>query len=171
MAAVVGIGIFISFVVQSIMDYAAIPHLIGKTIQNIFFSMLQIFAWVTISFAIIDRYDDGKKKQPTKEWKISDLPKISNEQDRISRGETIFGIIVTTVLMIIFVFFPHLPAGYFRNTAGGIDKIPIFNLSVIESLISIVIDSLSLFSEILNLSLTLDAKYPCLFGFRINEKA
>lgn len=128
-------GITLSFVFQGIMDYTSIPQLMGKTIQNLIIGGVQVFAWVTIAFALIDRHDDGKKKPVTKEWKLSDLPKVSTEQDRISRGETIFGIIISTFFLIIFVFFPHLIAVYFRSEAGDFDKVPIFNLSVIDSYI------------------------------------
>lgn len=102
----IGIGLTVSFAVQAIVT----P---GKTLQhfiNYIVSIITVgvqgFAWVTLSFAIIEYAgvkpkDWGKNKR---EWSLSDLPEIPDRRLLIKRSEPIAGIIFSVLFAVLFTF-------------------------------------------------------------------
>ncbi len=129
-----GIGLFISNIASFFIKVVASDaSLEGFTkgildIGMIPFILIQVFAWITIVFAIIERLhvnvDLGMGP-----WDISKLPDIPHKKVIIKRGESIAGIVFGVLCIIMFVFVPQL-MGAWVNLNGKVYSIPIFNLSI-----------------------------------------
>lgn len=102
---------------EGILDIGAIP-----------FILIQTFAWITIIFAIIEKFH-VKVDLGIEPWELSSLPNIPHKKIIIKRGESIAGIAFGILCIIMFVFSPQL-MGVWLNINGKILSIPIFNLTI-----------------------------------------
>lgn len=135
----VWIGLFCVMAIKVVVDYTTFVDSLVEFITSSIQISFNVFTWVTVVFAILEysgiEMDDLQKG---KSWSLKDLPELPTA-DRISRGEMIFAIVFTTLFMILFVFFPQLPAAYMKNEIGGYDKVLVFNVEVLESLRLLII--------------------------------
>jgi hypothetical protein len=100
---------------------------------SLFSGALQGFAWVTGIFAILEYkgVNIDKKNLKKDTWKISDLPEIPQNKALISRGESIFSIIFTTVFTMVFYFAPQY-LGIYILKDSNYTVIPFFNVEVLN---------------------------------------
>jgi hypothetical protein len=99
-------------------------------------AMMQGFAWVTAGFAIAE-YKGVKlldKNEINEGWSIADLPEIPQKEAVISKGETIFSILISTIFISVLFFAPQVLAAYINNGSGGTIIIPLFNIEVLNQL-------------------------------------
>ena len=90
--------------------------------------LIQIFAWITISFALIERFN-FKVDLEKESWVPNKLPVIPNEKALIRRGDSIVSIVFGVLCIILFTFAPRL-MGAWINVNGEMYSIPIFNLEI-----------------------------------------
>lgn len=102
----IGIGLTISFAVQALITPAELLQHFISYIVSIITIGVQGFAWVTLSFAIVEYAgvkpeDWGKSKR---EWSLADLPEIPDRRLLIKRSEPIAGIIFAVLFAVLFTF-------------------------------------------------------------------
>ena len=123
-------------------------------IASVFAALSQAFAWVTISFAIAEYYQMPTVSFNTTHeiWSLEDLPHIPKKEAKISRIESIVGIIFSSIFMSIIYLYPKFFAVYIP-TPTGTNIIPIFDTSTVESfkLIIAILFLLSIAKEIIKL--------------------
>jgi hypothetical protein len=111
--------------------FAAIGTFIGTVIS----AVVQAFAWVTVAFALVERYATHKDQwQDT--WKPIDLPEIPKASARIRPGEPIAGIVFGVIALIVFNVAPEVLSIYIYKDA--MTMIPIFNLDVWHSMLPLI---------------------------------
>ncbi len=126
----------------------------AKIFSNAFQGMLISFAWVTAIFWAIEHSARKSKCEDT--WKLKDLPEIPkvNNKAKISKTESIIGLIIGTVFSILFIviLIDYMDVvGIYDN---GIIVTQIFNTAVtntfivffiISAVISIVVSLLKIY--------------------------
>ena len=81
--------------------FLQIVEIFFKVLSTVVSGLISAFAWVTLIFWIID-YNMGKNCKD--EWKIKDLPEIPKHTGtKISKGETIVGLIFTVTFSALFI--------------------------------------------------------------------
>jgi hypothetical protein len=129
--------------------------IIGGYLALLFSALMQAFAWVTLMFTIAEHY--GVKlsdKTGVKEgWSLSELPELPKKEAVISKGETVFSILLTTIFISVLCFTPQIIAAFISNGSGPIRIIPVFNLEVLRQfkLLFIAIFILGVIKEALKL--------------------
>lgn len=83
--------------------FLQVVDVFAKIISNAFNGVVTSFAWVTAIFWIIDYIATNSKGDET--WELKDLPEIPkiNNKAKISKTESIIGLILGTVFSIIFI--------------------------------------------------------------------
>ena len=108
---------------------------IGTFFASVISAAVQAFAWVTVVFALVERFATHKEKwQDT--WKPIDLPEIPQAAARIRPGEPIAGIVFGIIALMIFNAAPEVLSIYIYKDAMTV--IPIFNLDVWRSMLPLI---------------------------------
>lgn len=111
----------------------SISGLLTFIIQGAF----QVFAWVTIIFALLDRSKrmDMQGLFQGSDWKIEDLDELpSDSKNKINKSDPVCSIIFNMILAIVLCFFPKfLGLFHFENSQWNIT--PIFNIEILNSYI------------------------------------
>jgi len=129
------IGISIATVIGGIFSSQSdILSIFVDYIATMFYALLQGFAWVTVGFAIAEHngISIADKKRKVKVWGLSDLPMLPEKAAAISRVESVFTILFSTIFTSIFYFAPQLFAAYIGTGTGGMTVIPVFNIEVLS---------------------------------------
>lgn len=100
---------------------------IGEFISSMIMALLQAFAWLTLGFALAERYNTKKIKFPDDNWKPSDLPPVPLEKETIKRSEPIAGMVFILLVMILFNVAPQIFSVYVSGETLMV--VPIFDLS------------------------------------------
>ncbi len=93
------------------------------------------FGTVTFIFAVIERFVPKGEFNKSGEWKPSDLPPVPAVKAVIHRSEPIIGIIFAIIGIVIFNTAPWL---FGAGDISGRTFIPVFNLSVLQSLLPFI---------------------------------
>lgn len=113
----------------------------------------QGFAWVTIIFAVVERYADHCSFRIKKAWSLSDLPEIPKKEELMKPADAIVGIVFSLLFFFIFCFAVQLFGVY--NFQGGklVSIIPVFSQQGIKNLLPlfVVLCFLSILKECLKL--------------------
>ena len=140
-----------------IIGYAVTPPqnaftTIGQFFGSVFSALVQSFAWVTVIFALIERFL-SKDVIPNKgiPWKPADLPPIPDKKMVIKKSEPIVGIVFSVLFLVIVNAAPWLFGFYFVN--GIAASIPVFNLSVWNTMLPLIdaIICLGILKEVIRL--------------------
>jgi hypothetical protein len=100
---------------------------IAEFFASMFMALLQAFAWLTLGFALVERYNKKKIKFPDSGWKPSDLPPIPLEKETIKRSEPIAAMVFTLLVMILFNVAPEIFSVYVPGET--LTVVPVFDLS------------------------------------------
>lgn len=119
--------------VEATSTLGGIAEVFGKVISNAFGAFATAFFWVTIIFWGID-YQMKNKKLP--EWKLSELPELpSPTTTKISRVESIVGLILGTAFSAVFIIFLLRYVHLFGIYENGVMVAQIFNKEVTDPFI------------------------------------
>ncbi|WP_059170420.1 hypothetical protein [Bacillus sp. FJAT-27445] len=120
---------------EAVMD--VVLNLMGKAILRVIDVGVQVFFWLTVVFAILERTDKGKEEQPLtaslKKWTPDDLKKIPYipKKKAISKSE-VFGCLIWTASWATFYFYADHLVGVYEGGKGDLDfVIPAFNQEVL----------------------------------------
>ncbi|MCM3706459.1 MULTISPECIES: HAAS signaling domain-containing protein [Cytobacillus] len=115
----------------------AILELIGYGIWRLMEVAVQVFFWLTIVFALIERMDKGKEQHPLspslKPWTPEDLKSITYipKKKAISKVE-VFGSLMWTAIWATLYFYADRLMGVYRGGSEGLEfKIPAINQDVL----------------------------------------
>ncbi|QNO14218.1 hypothetical protein HYG86_05245 [Alkalicella caledoniensis] len=142
---IVTVAIFIGVSISKILGGIFSPegNLLSVTIDylvSLFVGVLQGFAWVTIGFAIAEQ--KGSKIEDTIEkenqWSLDDLPEVPQKEARISRVESGFSIVFTTIFFSLLYFNPQLFAIYSRGAEGTVVT-PVLNIDALSGFKGMII--------------------------------
>jgi hypothetical protein len=148
------LGITIATVVGSFFEpQEGIIGIITSYLATLFSALMQSFAWVTAAFAIAE-YNGVKlldKKDIKEGWSITELPQLPEKDAAISKVETVFSIIFSTIFISIILFAPQVFAAYISNGSGNTIVIPVFNFEVLSrfKMLFVVIFILGILKEVL----------------------
>ncbi|MCC5895195.1 MAG: hypothetical protein JJU16_06995 [Alkalibacterium sp.] len=108
-------------------------------VLSLFSALLQGAAWVTVIFALLEYYEVSiGPDQAFEKWEPSQLSELPENKALISRGESVFSIIMTTVFLMLF-FLLSDRIGIYYNVGREISFIPLFNNDVIDSYLILVV--------------------------------
>ena len=106
---------------------------------------LQVFFWLTLTFAILERSDKGKDMEPLtmnhSKWTPEDLKSVTYipKKKEIPRGEVFFSLIWTAIWATSYFYANHL-LGVYTNKGNGLEFVtPALNQEVLMSYWPIVV--------------------------------
>ncbi|MHB1454903.1 MAG: HAAS signaling domain-containing protein [Saccharofermentanales bacterium] len=144
LAAVMG-GIVIAMVLKNIVAPPAnFLMSAADLVSTVMSAAFQGFAWVTIIFALIERYADPSVKKdlpdtksPSRSWKPEDLPHVPEQNALIRKSEPIVGIIFGVLFLVLLNTAPQIFGVIFTmNESARI--IPFFNLDRFDSFLPLL---------------------------------
>lgn len=108
----------------------------GLFFASVFSALIQAFAWVTVIFALIERF---AKDAPWKgkDWNPADLPPVPEQKATIKRSEPIVGIVFTVLFLVILNVSPQLFSAYLP-TDDSVRIVPVFDLTVFYRLLPLI---------------------------------
>lgn len=135
---------FISMLAEYFIGYAGneaimnvVLHFMGEGIWRIIEVGIQVFFWLTLSFAILERTDKGKDGVPLtaslQKWTPDDLKAIAYvpKKKAISKCE-IFGSLMWTAIWASLYFYANHLVGVYRGGSEGLEfKIPAMNQDIL----------------------------------------
>ncbi len=129
-----GVGIFIAMMLSLLVDGLQgqnIYGFIGETLGNIWNTLLAGFGMVTAIFAFLEY----KKVDISSDEDIMKLPSVPKDKEKISISDSVVGIVFCVILLVIFIFAPHLMGVTVSNIGdtNSIRFIPFFNTETIHS--------------------------------------
>ena len=127
---------------------------VGEWLGMLWQSLISAFAVLTVLFVFFDRREVPIDGMGTG---LDNLPPVPVKKERISRAESVFGIVLSIVFMTVFLACPQIFAAV-RTKGDTATMVPIFDTEVIRSTwyIILLFGVLGIGSEIVKL---LDGKY------------
>lgn len=133
-----GVGLLISVVVSALVNSVHADNMISYfaneminigTIPGI---LVNIFAWITIGFIVIEQYQI-KFDMGIGSWTPEKLPQMPNKKAVINRTDTVVGLVFNVLCGSLLCFAPHLIGAWIKD--GDIMRtIPVFNLEIWSSI-------------------------------------
>lgn len=124
--AAVTIGILISSVMLQIMEPKGVFEAIGTSLSMVYNSLLSAFAIVTLLFAFFHH----KGVKLTEPFSFDDLPPVPKKKQEVSVWESVGGIALSVVFLIVFLAAPQIFSAVVVDTG---ELVPIFDVNVIRS--------------------------------------
>lgn len=122
------IGISVAFGIATIFSLESLMEIVGDYMGSLLSAVTQGVVWVTGIFALLEYYEVSIETYEKEErWNPSLLPELPEEKTRISRGESIFSIIITTLILPLFFFSPNV-IGFYYNVENQSRFLPLFNI-------------------------------------------
>ena len=147
------VGISIASGLGVVFSIESIAEMIGSYISTLFSAILQGAAWVTGIFALLEyneiSVDTGMEQGI---WEPSQLPMLPEKKALISRGESVFSIIIITIFLQLFFFLPEIIGIYFK-AGSELSFIQLFNLDEITvfKVIVFVIFTINILIELIKI--------------------
>ena len=147
------VGISIASGLGVVFSIESIAEMIGGYISTLFSAILQGAAWVTGIFALLE-YNEISVDTGVEQgiWEPSQLPMLPEKKALISRGESVFSIIITTIFLQLFFFLPEIIGIYFK-AGSELSFIQLFNLDEITvfKVIVFVIFTINILIELIKI--------------------
>jgi hypothetical protein len=115
-----------------------ITSILGAAIDG----AIQAFMWVTIVFACLERggLGEGKLSFGKKNWTADDLLSSDDAaKSKISRGETVVGLVFSIIFAAILIFQPQLFGWYEKGESGIVNVTSFFNIDRLQAYIIAII--------------------------------
>lgn len=117
----------------------AAASLVGDAISAAIATAVQVFAWLTLVFAVIERFDRSASQKPltaaSKEWTPDDLKEVAHipKEKMISKYE-IIGALIWTAIWSAGYFYADRLVGIYLDRGDGLElTAPAFNQEVLLS--------------------------------------
>ena len=154
---IAGVISLISMVATYMFNYSGeeaiinmVISIIGEGIGTLLEVGLQVFFWLTLVFAIIERTDKEKGTEPLtaslKKWTPDDLKNITYipKKRAISKLE-VFGSLFWTAIWATLYFYANQLVGVYENNGEGLEFVtPVFNQEVLISYWPLVLISIGM---------------------------
>ncbi len=139
----IGIGMTVVFVIDSIINSGEVIDQFIDYLARIISALVQGFAWVTISFAIIEYVGLNAEKlgiqQLGKPWQPSMLETIPDPSVRIKKSDPIASIIFNILFLVILINSIDLLAFYMNGTADGFTRVPFLDAEGFRSYLPLIL--------------------------------
>ena len=149
---IAGIIAFITIIAEKFIGYSGeeaivnvILAMIGKCIVTFIEVGIQVFFWLTVTFAMIERFDNEKEQQPLtsslKKWTADDLKNVTYIPKRraISKFE-VFGGLLWTAIWATLYFYADQLVGVYIGEGGTLNfVVPAFNNDVLRQYWPIIV--------------------------------
>lgn len=103
---------------------------------------IQAIIWVTVVFICLERggLGEGKLSFGKKDWTVDDLLSADDiSKSKISRGETVVGLVFSIIFAAILIFQPQLFGWYEKGESGMIYVTSLFNIDRLQTYIIAII--------------------------------
>lgn len=120
-------GLFISMVVQCVIDYRNIPYEIARFISGLVTGSVGAFGAVTLVFAFMERQKIRLELKKDKVWTPDMLNPIPDKKARISRGDCVASLIFIMIFACILILVPQF-IGACSLKGKAVTCISIFNM-------------------------------------------
>lgn len=144
-------GITLAMIIQSFFNTGVSPFShFTRWFATLLSALFGVFTWITVIFALIENREhsrigkalDESLGEVEREFTgkgeggtfLDRLPEVPQKKAEIGRGEPIAGLAFSVVFLVLFIAVPQIFAVYIP-TENGVTTIPIFNLSVVRTLI------------------------------------
>lgn len=129
----VGLGLLVAMLVNSAINDMNDVSYIVSSLVGLFNALLQVFAWITIIFALVQRSElDEKELVDDAIWTIKDLPKDIPAKTS-TRAEGIGGVIFGAVVVVLINFNLDLFGVFFLNDNQVVVSSPLLNQATASS--------------------------------------
>lgn len=123
------IGMGLATIISMVVDpapvwYEGLFSWLGNTVD----SLAIVFTVITLIFAVC--YHKGININLTNDFDFDNLPSVPSKSDRISKADSIVGIVFSMAFLIIFLFAPQVLGFIGIETTGFV---PLFNVEAIRS--------------------------------------
>jgi hypothetical protein len=144
----IGIGMTVVFAIESIISpMNVLDHFIGY-IVSIINSLVQGFAWVTFSFAIVEYSGVNSRKlgldARIKSWSPSMLLAIPDPNTQIKKSDPIASIIFNILFLVVLISSIDLLAFYLKGDSDGFARVPFLDAEVFHSYLPLIFIMLAL---------------------------
>jgi len=119
---------------------------VGIIIANVINVLIQVFFWITIVFAVLERVGLSKSDLSNNKkrmiWKPEDLKNVEiiPKKKAISKGDIVFGFIWTAIWTIAYFYADHLVGVYRSIDGNGLQFVmPLFNQDTLLSYWPIIV--------------------------------
>jgi len=138
--AAVAFGITLAMTISYFVEPPkSIVELFVDYFSGIFGALLQVFAWVTVIFAIIEsRNLPVSREFKDEQWSPSDLPELPDRDIMIKPLESIVGLLFAAVAVVIFNTAEHLIGIYSFAANEATRVIPLFDYEGFRSLLPLL---------------------------------
>ncbi len=153
----VAIAMLVAFIVQTVVTPGGvIDHLLAG-LANLFNAAAQAFAWVTVSFALAERFGDAKQLSAAavgSDWTPADLPELPERSLYIGRGEPIASIVFTAVFTALVTVALNIFGIWVFDSGRGGQVVSFLNADVFRTYLPFIwaLAALSIVNEILKLA-------------------
>lgn len=121
----VALGLSVAGGIAAVLDSAPWYESFASGLAALIQTLVSAFAWVTLIFAVLYHKGVEMEEEPQR---LEDLPPVPAEKLSISRGESVFGIVVSMIFALIFLMAPQVIFVYLAD--GGF--IPVFNAEELQ---------------------------------------
>ncbi len=136
----VALGLLVSFIVGLLTPELTVTKFVFEfvaLIPSLLMGIITAIGFITVIFYLIERNVPGYQLKGVIEkikWSPKDLPKVPSEKEKISLFESIFGIVVTIIGIILFNFFAEKLGIYYADGIGEkFQFVQIFSLDAIQT--------------------------------------
>lgn len=153
----VAIAMLVVFIVQTVVTPGNVIEHLAAGLANLFGGAAQAFAWVTVSFALAERFGDVKELSAAaggSTWTPVDLPELPERSLQIGRGEPIASIVFTVAFTaLVTVALDVFGIWVFNGTRGG-QVVSFLNPDVFRAYLPLIwaLAALSIVNEIWKLA-------------------
>ena len=153
-------GLLIGFGVTTILRASSLENgqtmfvFFGSQLASLVMSIFSAGGFVTLIFALLERFKIRVDLEGQEDWKPESCPPIPDKKGIISRGETVTGIVFLLIFMSLLLIAPDLLGAWHKDAAGvQVRPIPVFNLDIWPSVMPLFIlgFGLSFLDEIVKL--------------------
>lgn len=142
----VGIGMLVVSAIQTVIEPLTILEQFVQFIVQVMSALVQAFAWVTLSFAIVEYSNRAavKKLGQPSEWKPSMLSPIPDSSVHIKKSDPIVSIIFTVLFAVIFVRSVELIGTFFNPIENGWKVVSFLDTEVFRSYLPFILGVLAI---------------------------
>jgi len=141
----IGISMTVLLIVRGLGEPQQIWQVFLETAGAFISAITQAFIWITVIFGLSEHFGWHKKEinlPAEKEWRLSDLPQLPDERNKISRSESIFAIFFLVLVGALVSFALNLIGIWVINPGVNATIIPFFNNQLFATFLPLIYGSI-----------------------------
>lgn len=143
----IAIAMAVLFVIRAVVDPQQSLDYLVQSLSTFVEAAFQGFTWVTLGFALSERF--GKRGEQLdfssgESWKLSDLPELPDERNRIPRAEPVVAIIFLSFFAALLISATDWLGVWFIQDGQPMLVVPLFDNPVLLSFLPWILGALLL---------------------------